>query len=105
LHLSLAYILLIADGVVEDTVGADVVGVGAAQDADHQQVLIVHAGDGVQHAQSADGVGHDAQAHVTGQPMWRKPASVIRWSRRARLKSPDMANTSMMPTCTRRRTM
>jgi hypothetical protein len=35
LHLSLAYILVVVDGVVEDTVGADVVGVGAAQDADH----------------------------------------------------------------------
>ena len=51
-----------ADGVVEDAVGAVVVGVGPADDADDGQVLAVGAGDGVEDAEAADGEGDGAGA-------------------------------------------
>jgi hypothetical protein len=41
--------------VVKDAVGAVVVGVGPAHDADDGEVLAVRAGDGVEHAEPTDG--------------------------------------------------
>jgi len=55
-----------ADGVVQDAVGAVVVGVGTAHDADHGEVLAVRAGDGVEHAEPADGERDGAGADATG---------------------------------------
>jgi len=89
-----------ADGVVEDAVGAVVVGVGPAHHAHHRQVLAVGAGDGVQHAYPS--AAYPALSSLQ-QPTTRRPGSAIRWSRSVRLKSPGTANTSLTPTCTRRR--
>lgn len=55
-----------ADGVVENPVGAVVVGVGTANDADEREVLAVRAGDGVEDAEAPDGEGNDAGADAAG---------------------------------------
>ena len=52
--------------MVEDPVGAVVVGVGSADDADEGEVLAVGAGDGVEDAEAADGEGDDARANALG---------------------------------------
>lgn len=54
-----------ADGVVEDPVGAVVVGVWTTNDADDGEVLGVSAGNGVENAQPADGEGDSAGADAT----------------------------------------
>nr|GMC81617.1 hypothetical protein GW17_00029875 [Ipomoea batatas] len=55
-----------ADGVVQDPVGAVVVGVWAADDANHREILTVGAGDGVEHAQPAHREGDHTRAHPVG---------------------------------------
>ena len=54
------------DGVVEDSVGAVVVGVGTAHDTDDRKVLAVSAGDGVEDTEPADREGDDASTDATG---------------------------------------
>lgn len=54
-----------ADRVVEDPVGAVVVGVRPTDDADDGEVLAVGSGDGVDDAETADSEGDDAGAHAT----------------------------------------
>lgn len=54
------------DGMVKYPVRPVVVGVGPADDADHRQVLAVGPGDGVEHAEPADGERHDAGPDAPG---------------------------------------
>lgn len=53
------------DGVVEDSVGAVVVGVGTADDTDEREVLTVSTGDSIEHAETADGECDDASTYAT----------------------------------------
>lgn len=52
--------------MVEDPVGAVVVGIGSSDDANHWQILAVSSGDGVEDAESADGEGDHAGADALG---------------------------------------
>ena len=52
--------------MVEDPIGTIVVGVGPTNDADQRQVLAVRSGNGVEHAEAADGEGDDAGTDATG---------------------------------------
>ena len=51
---------------MEDPTGAVVVGVGPTDDANQRQVLAVRSGDGVEHAEAADGERHHARADSPG---------------------------------------
>lgn len=52
--------------MVEDPIGAVVVGIGSSDDAYHRKIFAVRAGDGVEDAESADSEGHDARADTLG---------------------------------------
>lgn len=54
------------DGVMEDPVGAIVVGVGTADDANERQILTVGTGNGVENTEPADSEGDDARTDATG---------------------------------------
>lgn len=55
-----------ADGVVENAVGPEVVGVGAADDADDREILAEGPSDGVEDAEPANGERHRAGPDPTG---------------------------------------
>lgn len=52
--------------MVEDTVGAIVIGVRATDDADDREVLAVGTGDGVDDAEATHSEGDDAGTHASG---------------------------------------
>lgn len=54
------------DGVMEDPVGAVVIGIGPPDDADHGEVLAVGAGDGIEDAEPANSEGDNAGTDAAG---------------------------------------
>lgn len=50
--------------MVEDPVGAIVVGIGSTNYANHRKILAVSSSDGVEDAESTDGEGDDARANA-----------------------------------------
>jgi hypothetical protein len=54
------------NGVVKNSVGPIVIGVGTTYYANERQVLAVRAGDRVDNAEAANGEGHDTRADAAG---------------------------------------
>jgi hypothetical protein len=64
----------VSGGVVQDSVGAVVVGVGATDNANDGEILAVRAGDGIDHAQASHGERHGAGPDAVGA---RVPVSSV----------------------------
>lgn len=55
-----------ADGVMEDAIGAIVIGVGAPNDTDDGEVLAVGTSNGIEDAEATDGEGNNTSTHAMG---------------------------------------
>jgi hypothetical protein len=55
-----------ANGVMEDAVGAIVIGVGAPYDTDDGEILTVGASNGIEDAKATDSEGNNASTHAMG---------------------------------------